>query len=411
MNVKTRLLCRKNQPEGSIQIVAYFEDQQKEISLGRKIQKDHWDGQKGLAKGNQYQMLNVVIRNAVRDVSSEIDRILAIGEKVDLKNVFETVFKKSGFKEKEKPEVKTQLLLTDFIKQFVGENPDKVKESTMNSYRTLIASITDFRPKVLLSEVNVTFVNQLYEHFIAEKLTASTIQTRFAKLKKIINTAISRGLITEYPFGKGKLSVPTAKGSKRKYLNEKEINTLISYKPVNESEQKVMHIILFNLHAGLRIGDVFTLRKSNIIESNDPVKGTIFRLSRTTAKTESHVNILLTKQAIQQIMDNGYQDKSADDLLFPWLKHMDFKDEFTLYKAISCRTAYFNKVLYSICQKAGVKVISSHSLRHSFCTSLITKGVPVTSISKLVGHSDINTTMIYSQVIQETADEAILVLE
>ena len=411
MNVKARLLCRKNQTQGLIQIIAYYKDQQKEISLGRKIPKEHWDSSRGLAKGSQYQMLNVVIRNAIRDVSTEIDRLIAVGEEVNLISVYNLIFNKVDTPDSEEAEIQAPLTLIGFISQFISENPEKVKESTMNSYRTLIASINNFRPGAILTDVNVSFVNQLYDHFRYEGLTTATIQTRFAKLKKIINTAISRNLVTEYPFGKGKLSVPTSKGSKRKYLNDSEIATLTSYKPINESERKVMQIVLFNLHAGLRIGDVFSLRKSNIIESEDPVKGTIFRLSRTTTKTESHVNILLTKQAVQQIMDNRYLDKSADDLLFPWLKQMDFKDEFTLYKAISCRTAYFNKVLYKICEKAGVKIISSHSLRHSFCTSLITKGVPVTSISKLVGHSDINTTMIYSQVVQETADEAILVLE
>ena len=410
MNVKARLLCRKDSNQGAIMLVAYFDTQQKEMSLGRKIPKDDWDAINGMAKGSQYKMLNVVIRNAIRNISSEIDRLTATGETVDLNAVFNTVFKKV-----EAPEpdvlVVVPLTLIEFIKMFIAENPDKIKDSTMNSYRTLIASINDFRPGAKLSAVDVSFVNQLYDHFKAEGLTTSTIQTRFAKLKKIINTAISRNLITQFPFGKGKLSVPTAKGSKRKYLTEQEISTLTSYKPVNESEKKVMEIVLFNLHAGLRIGDVFTLRKSNIIESVDPVKGTTYRLTRTTAKTESNVNILLTKQASEVILNNGYAEKSDDDLIFPWLNENDFKTEFGLYRAISAKTAYFNKVLYMICAKAGVKVISSHSLRHTFCTSLITKGVPVTSISKLVGHSDINTTMIYSQVIQETADEAILALE
>ncbi|MBK6362506.1 MAG: hypothetical protein IPF52_03040 [Saprospiraceae bacterium] len=51
MKVKARLLCRKGQQEGNIQIVAYYKDQQKEISLGRKIDKAVWDNERGIAKG------------------------------------------------------------------------------------------------------------------------------------------------------------------------------------------------------------------------------------------------------------------------------------------------------------------------------------------------------------------------
>jgi integrase len=134
-------------------------------------------------------------------------------------------------------------------------------------------------------------------------------------------------------------------------------------------------------------------------------------LFKTTEKTETDINIMLTNQAKEQILSNGFDNLNTDDLIFPWLKESDFDDEFKLYKAISSRTAYFNKVLSCICKKIDIKHISSHSLRHTFCTSLITKGVPITSISKMVGHSDVSTTMIYAQIVQDTVDDAISVLD
>ncbi len=172
-----------------------------------------------------------------------------------------------------------------------------------------------------------------------------------------------------------------------------------------------MLIIRFNLHVGMRIGDIFTLRKNQIQEDHHRSRGTVLRLVKTTSKTETDINILLTSQAAEQVITSGYYDKKENDLIFPWLNEEDFREEFVLYKAISSKTAYFNKVLSTICEKVGIKHISSHSLRHTFCTTLVSKGVPVTSIAKLVGHSDISTTMIYAQILQETADDAISVLE
>ena len=410
MKVKARLLCRSGKNDGSIQIVAYYENQQKEVALGRKVPKSVWDSERGLAKGHEYQMLNVQIRNAVRDISAAIDEKLASKEPVDLNEVFKSVFDPESIKPVEEKVV--DIKLKKFVADFIEENPDKIDQSSMNCYRSLLFSLNQFdMDDVSLINVNVDFVNRYYEFLKKKGLQTSTIQTRFMKLKKIVNTAISRNLMEEYPFGKGKLTVPSAKTAKRKFLTEEEIEKLNQYQPQNESEARVMRIIKFNLHVGLRIGDIFILRKNNIIIQSHPTKGEIFRLSKTTAKTETDINIMLTNQAKQQILLEGFENFASNDLLFPWLNESDFKDDFTLYKAITSKTAYFNKVLANICKSIEIKHISSHSLRHTFCTTLISKGVPITSISKMVGHNDVSTTMIYAQIIQDTVDDAISVLE
>ncbi len=410
MKVKARLLCRSGMELGSIQILAYYGDQQKEVAIGRKIAKAAWDSERGLAKGQEYQMLNIQIRNTIRDISAAIDEKLVKKEPVILNEIFSKVLSPDDTLTVVKENV--EITLQKFIQDFIKENPDKIDQASMNSYRSLLRSIKSFDTgSVLLSNVDVEFVNNLYNFFQNQGLQSSTIQTKFKKLKKIINTGIIRGLVTEYPFGKGKLTVPNPKQIKRKFLNDEEIQRLISYTPVNESEMKVMMLIKFNLHVGLRIGDIFTLRKSNLNVVNHPIKGPIYRLSKTTEKTDTDVSIMLTKQAQTQIMDGGYETLKDDDLLFPWLKESDFADDFILYKAISSKTAYFNKILGQICNKIEIKHISSHSLRHTFCTSLLSKGVPITSISKMVGHSDVSTTMIYAQIVQDTVDDAISVLD
>lgn len=410
MKVKARLLCRKGASEGIIQIIAHFKNQQKEISIGRKIPVSCWDYESGLAKGSEYDMLNVQIRNAIREVSAYIDALIATRQEVDLKKVFALVFKKRSATSVDDTQEKP-VKLSEFIGDFIKENPDKISYGSMNNYRTLLSSLKDFRKDVLLKDVDVKFVNQYYNYLQNQGLAGDSILTRFKKLKKIIGTAITRGIVTEYPFGKGKLTISAGKQSKRKFLSQDELDTLVAYKPKNDSERKVMLVVLFNLHVGLRIGDVFTLRKHNVVEVNDPKRGLLYKLTKTTRKTETDVRTLLTQQAAEQVIRVGYHTKNEKDLLFDWLDEDDFKSEAKLYKSISAKTAYFNKVLYHICDHIGIKRISSHCLRHTFCTTLLRKGVPITSISKLVGHTDISTTMIYSQILEEATDEAIMALE
>lgn len=408
MKVTARLLNRKGKPEGSVQIIAYYKDQQKEVSLGRKVPKDSWDATRGLAKGTEFQMLNVIIRNAIRDISQAIDKRIVSGIDVNLDEVFMEVFQK--IEKEETPVQENTITLKTYIKNYIADNPDKIKQVSMNNYRSLYAAMADFHD-IPLAEVDVKYMNEFYDYLKSKGISTVTIQTRFKKLKKIISSAIARGLTKEYPFGKGKLTIPTSKAVKRKFLSADEIQKLIEYQPVNESEQKVMLIIRFNLHVGMRIGDIFTLRKNQIKEERHPSKGTVFRLVKTTSKTETDINVLLTTQAADQVIASGFYEKKDTDLIFPWIKEEDFREEFILYKAVSSKTAYFNKVLSAICKKVGIKHISSHTLRHTFCTTLVSKGVPVTSIAKLVGHSDISTTMIYAQILQEAADDAISVLE
>ncbi|MBK6783843.1 MAG: phage integrase SAM-like domain-containing protein [Saprospiraceae bacterium] len=92
-----------------------------------------------------------------------------------------------------------------FLLAFIEENPDKIDQSSMNSYRTLFKSLITFdKNDVSLSNLNVDYVNRFYDFLEKAGYKSNTIQTRFKKLKKLVNTAITRGLMTEYPFGKGK---------------------------------------------------------------------------------------------------------------------------------------------------------------------------------------------------------------
>jgi len=66
-------------------------------------------------------------------------------------------------------------------------------------------------------------------------------------------------------------------------------------------------------------------------------------------------------------------------------------------------THKFNQYL----QRAGIKGMKLHSLRHTFATMLISSGVDIYTVSRLLGHSDIRTTMIYAKLQVGVLQEAI----
>ena len=90
----------------------------------------------------------------------------------------------------------------------------------------------------------------------------------------------------------------------------------------------------------------------------------------------------------------------------------NFSDEWYIFGglcALSQTTIGRRKNQY--CQKANVKKIRIHDFRHSHATILLSKGLPVTVISKRLGHSDIAMTLnVYSHYIQNDENRVIEVI-
>ena len=67
-------------------------------------------------------------------------------------------------------------------------------------------------------------------------------------------------------------------------------------------------------------------------------------------------------------------------------------------------TAWLYKVIVGLGQAAGQITVSPHRLRHTLATRLLNAGMEVTRIQKLLGHDNLNTTMIYAQVLDKTLE-------
>ncbi|MFD1031862.1 tyrosine-type recombinase/integrase [Metaplanococcus flavidus] len=124
------------------------------------------------------------------------------------------------------------------------------------------------------------------------------------------------------------------------------------------------------------------------------------------------------EQSIQIINGKGGKNRKvpmsshlAEQLRIYLKEHRPHTDSlyfFALKRSGSVSTQYVNRILLDACQKANIeKHVTSHILRHSFASYLVSKDTHVAVIQKLLGHASLKTTSIYLHVQQDDMKEAI----
>lgn len=216
-----------------------------------------------------------------------------------------------------------------------------------------------------------------------ENVKPVTFNIELRTMKAIFGVAESWEYIEKNPFKKiGKLRVE----EHRLYMTEGELarffNTLrrlqlrTKSKTYKQKLQLLAHFYYFLYSTGLRRDEALCLRISDVdFDIN-------FAHIRKAKDKEARA-VPLTKEARKILLSLGTR-------LFQDLKPMDVSHQFK-----------------KIADMASLEGFKLHSLRHTFATKLISAGVDVLTVSKILGHSDINTTMIYAKVRLATMQNAI----
>lgn len=227
------------------------------------------------------------------------------------------------------------------------------------------------------SQLNEQFIREFQDYIILErKLSVETARHYLALLKKICRIAFKEGhadrhYFSTYPLLKQKDNPPRA-------LSREEFEKI---RDLEIEEHRWSHIVtrdmfLFACYTGTAYIDVVAITNDNL--SKDDAGALWLKYQRGKNGKLSRVKLL--PEAIELI--EKYRNKSRETL-FPLIKHDALK---------------WN--LQSIRQMVGMQgALTYHMGRHSF-SSLITleAGVPIETVSKMLGHSDIKTTQIYARV-------------
>ena len=263
-----------------------------------------------------------------------------------------------------------------FAKEYV-QHSDR-RESTKENLFTTITVLQEFRPGLDFKDITYTFLKD-FEVYLREKGNGiNTVAKHLRQLRTLVNEAINQGYIhaDAYPFRKFKIK--QEKG-RHEFLTPDELKKLENLEVHDLKLRHVLDAFLFCCYVGLRFSDFCQLTPSNFIRVNGK-KWLHFKSIKTGIELRLPLHLLFEGRALS-ILD---------------------KYDITEFANLGSNSEVNKSRSVIIGMTRIKKHITYHAARHTCATLLIHQGVPITTVQRLLGHTSVKTTEIYSEILSST---------
>lgn len=258
----------------------------------------------------------------------------------------------------------------DFVDTLRIELKGKLTQGSLKGYLDQSNKMKSFRTVLLFRDIDRRFIDQ-YELYLikVKENNKNTIIKSMKFIKSVLNKAVLGGMIKENVFDK----IPLGRtDGNREFLTINELNSLeeLYFKnKLKQNKNNVLRYFLFCCYTGLRYSDVLNLRFSDIQENK--------YISVKMVKTKEKVTIPLIEKAKELVPKQCFKMQKV-------------------FKVLTDQPT--NRYLKDIMKVAKInKSISFHCSRHTFATVSKTLGIEYDVISKILGHTDIKTTKVYTR--------------
>jgi integrase len=357
------------QGKALLQVEAYLEKRKIYFSTHIYLSPEQWDNKRKLiCKHPHAEALNYQVKEFLIQLESKELSLWKEGKVITLDRL------------KEEFSIKKDKSFLDFVIKNIENSLSK--ESTKQNLLSTYTLLAKFKSHIDFKELTPEFIFDFESFLFSSELQTNTVAKHMKHFKTFVNLAIDKGYLTlnDYPFRRYRIK--TLK-SKHTFLLPDELEKLESLELTGKSVtyRHSLEAFLFCCYTGLRYSDFTQLSEKNIVFI-EKLPWIIF----TTIKTGAEVRLPLA------LLFGGKGWKLLR-------KHQKHLNEFFNLKANST----VNKDLIRIGKLAGIqKHFSFHSARHTNATLLIYKGVNITTVQKLLGHRNVATTQIYSEVMGST---------
>ncbi len=253
------------------------------------------------------------------------------------------------------------------------------KESTKQNRRVTLSYWEKKMGDTSFSDIEESGIKRFLRYLKEDKLlSTNTIAKHLRHLKIFANMAVRDDLWPrkENPFERIHIKI---ENSPRPHLEQSELIKLESL--ASKERLPWLDAFLFCVYSGLRYSDFISLNDSSLYYENTGACWLSLRMKKTAHFLRLPLHALFEGKAL--LILKKYQNTLSDFFALP--------DNATL-----------NRYLKKTAKNVGIQTnISFHTARHSFATLLLQQGIEVTVIQKLLGHSNLQTTMHYAAVTEE----------
>lgn len=356
-----------------------------DVSVKRRIDARSWDMSRECLSGT---------RPDVKQFNAYLDRI-----RTDLTNIYTELRMQRQPVTAEaiknlycgiSPTEHTLLGLIDYHNNHLES---KLEWGTMKNYETTQKYIQRFLNEVIrvqdlpLSHLNYRFLID-FELFLKNLKKPNddrpcghnTTLKHIERLRKTIGVALRNEWIDKDPFIKFQARFIK---KERHFLSPEDLKAIEAKEFAVERLAYVRDLFVFSCYTGLAYNEVMTLKPENICKGIDGD----WWIMMTRKKTNLPVRVPLLPKAM--VLIEKYR-KYGFDRLFPQMSNQKL-----------------NAYLKEIADVCGVaKHLTFHLARHTFATTVtLTNGVPIETVSKMLGHTSIRTTQIYAKVVERKVSE------
>ncbi len=358
-----------------------------EQSTKRYVDPIKWSTEQGKMKGNseEARALNTyldILKAKVYDIQKEI---IHDGQEANFENIRNKML---GIETRNRMLVP---IFEDHNKKVEALLNDEFAPGTLERYKTSLKHTVDFLQwKYKVSDIDITkidhsFVTEYEFYLRSVKKCANNTAVKYIKnFGKIIRICIANGWIDKNPFVNYKSKV---KEVERVFLVEEELQTMADKEFQIERLNQVKDIFLFSCFTGLAYIDVKKLTKNNI---NIGIDGERW-IFTNRQKTDTKSNIPLLPM--------------AEEIIAKYKDHPQCINEGKLLPVLSNQK--MNGYLKEVADLCGIqKELTFHIARHTFATTVtLTNGVPIESVSKMLGHKNLRTTQHYAKILDRKVSD------
>ena len=378
---KILFYLRKNQVnkdgKASIMTRLSLNGEVSQFSSKMDVEPEHWDVKLGKVVGNSQksrQLNNLLddIRTSLKNHYHDIETHEAYVTAEKVRNAF------LGYSTKQRTLLELFKTHNEGARKLVGISKT---DATLAKYDRAYRRLEEFMKAeyniadIALKEINHMFITD-FETYLRtvskcnENTTAKFMQT----FRMIIIIAKNNGWIYADPFINYKIRL---KRVDRGYLTDQEIQKIMEKEFGSNRLEQVRDVFIFSCFTGLAYIDVKQLTANNICASFDGKQW----IMTHRQKTDTPVNVPLLN--IPLTILKKYEGKLPLGQLLPVLSNQKL-----------------NSYLKEIADLCGIhKNVTFHLARHTFATTTtLSKGVPIETVSKMLGHTNIQTTQIYARI-------------